>query len=148
MKVILIEDVKGKGKKGEVVKVNDGYARNFLFPKNLAIEANNKNLKHLNKQKKEEEQKKADELKEAKDLAAKLSEIKIVIPANCGENGKLFGSITSKELASKVAKEFNLKIDKKKIVLDEPIKNMGEYTIDVKVYPNVVGKLKVVVTEE
>lgn len=147
MLVILNKDVKGTGKAGEVVKVNDGYARNALLPKGLATEATNENIKRLEKQKKLEAEKKAEEKAAAKDLAAKLEDVKIVIKTKSGEGGKLFGSITSKDIADEAKKQTGFEIDKKKIQLKNPIKNIGTFDITVKLYPEVVGTLTVVVTD-
>ncbi|CCJ34047.1 MULTISPECIES: 50S ribosomal protein L9 [Caloramator] len=143
MKVILNADVKGVGKKGDVINVSDGYARNFLFPRKLAIEANESNLKVLEAQKAKEEQKRQEELQRARELAKKLSEITVEVSVKAGENGKLFGSITSKDISDALKKQHGIEIDKKKIELDEAIKVAGVYNIEVKVYPEVTAKLKV-----
>lgn len=143
MKVILTSDVKGVGKKGDVINVSDGYARNFLFPRKLAIEANESNLKVLEAQKAKEEQKRQEELQRARELAKKLSEITVEVSVKAGENGKLFGSITSKDISDALKKQHGIEIDKKKIELDEAIKVAGVYNIEVKVYPEVTAKLKV-----
>ncbi|MCX7903611.1 MAG: 50S ribosomal protein L9 [Caloramator sp.] len=143
MKVILTSDVKGVGKKGDVINVSDGYARNFLFPRKLAIEANESNLKVLEAQKAKEEQKRQEELQRARELAKKLSEITVEVSVKAGENGKLFGSITSKDISDALKKQHGIEIDKKKIELDEAIKVAGVYNIEVKVYPEVSAKLKV-----
>lgn len=147
MKVILLQDVKGSGKKGEIVNVNDGYARNFLFPKGLAQEATNRNLSELKKKKKAEQDKKQQEIEEAKDLVKKLESVTLVVKAKSGENGKLFGSVTSKEIADEIKKQHKIKLDKKKIVLPEPIKQLGTMELEVKVYAEISGKLKVKVEE-
>lgn len=143
MKVILTSDVKGVGKKGDVINVSDGYARNFLFPRKLAIEANESNLKVLEAQKAKEEQKRQEEIQRARELAKKLSEITVEVSVKAGENGKLFGSITSKDISDALKKQHGIEIDKKKIELDEAIKVAGVYNIEVKVYPEVSAKLKV-----
>lgn len=148
MKVILLDDVKGKGKKGTVVNVSDGYARNFLFPRSLAIEANDKNMKELKARQKAEANKKAEELNEAKKLADEISKLTVVVKAKSGENGKLFGSITNKEIAEALKMQHGVKIDKKKIVLNEPIKTIGVKQLEVKVYPEVSATLKVNIEEE
>ncbi len=148
MKVILLKDVKGQGKKGDVVNVNDGYARNFLLPRGLAQEATAQNLNELKSKKKAEENKRQQELKEAKDLADKLSQLKVVIKAKCGDNGKLFGSVTSMDVVDSLFKQHKIQIDKKKLVMPEPIKSLGTKVFDVKLYPSVVGKLTVLVEEE
>ena len=146
MVVILLKDVKGTGKAGEVVKVSDGYARNMLLPKGLAKEATEGNVRNLEKQKaiaaeKHEEQKAA-----AKKQAERLEEITVVVKTKGGENGKLFGSITSKDIAEALAKQENIKVDKKKIDLAAPIKQTGETQVTVKLFPEVSAKLKVSVT--
>lgn len=148
MKVILKQDVKGSGKKGDVVNVSDGYARNFLFPRGLAIEANAANLKNLKSRKDAEEHRKAQELERAKKLADKMKGLNVEITAKAGENGKLFGSITNKEIAEALNKQHKIKIDRKKIVLDEPIKSLGELTVEVKIYPEITSDLKVVIKGE
>lgn len=148
MKVILLKDVKGKGKAGNVVNVSDGYARNYLFPNKLAQEATKQNLNDLKLKQKSEENKKQRELEDAKKLAERLNDIKVTIKAKCGENGKLFGSVTNKEVADVLEAQHKIKIDKKKIVMTEPVKNLGTHTVDVKVYPEVSAKLIVQVEEE
>ncbi|HHW71399.1 MAG TPA: 50S ribosomal protein L9 [Clostridiales bacterium] len=148
MKVILLEDVKNHGVKGDVVDVSPGYARNYLFPRNLAVEANKKNMAQLKERKKVEAKRMEQELKEAKELAKKLEGIKVALKAKSGEKGKLFGSITSKEIAEALEKQHGIKLDRRKIVLDEPIKTLGEIELDVKVYPEVTAKLKVSVEAE
>ncbi|MGI6707177.1 MAG: 50S ribosomal protein L9 [Clostridia bacterium] len=148
MKVILQQDVKGSGKKGDVVNVSDGYARNFLFPRGLAIEATKANLKNLKNRKEAEAHRKAQELEDAKKLADKMKGLSVEITAKAGENGKLFGSITNKEIAEALNKQHKIKIDRKKIVLDEPIKSLGELTVEVKVYPEISSELKVVIKGE
>ena len=149
MKVILLKDVKGLGKKGDVVNSKDGYARNFLFPRKLAEEANTANLKELNEKKGSDKLKKEQELKEAKELAKKISNTKVVIKTKAGENGRLFGSITSKDICEILEKEHDIKIDKRKIIIDGGnIKSMGTTIAEVKVYPSVTSELKIQVTEE
>ncbi len=148
MKVILLKDVKGQGKAGEVKNVSDGYARNFLIPNKLAVEATDKNLNELKSKQASEEHRRQQELAEAKALANKISNVEVVIRAKCGENGKLFGSVTNKEIADALKAQHALDVDKKKIVLPDPIRNLGDFTLDVKVYPEVTAKLRVKVTEE
>ncbi len=148
MKVILLQDVKGQGKKGDVVNASDGYARNFLFPKNLAVEATAGNMKTLNEQKQAQQNRKDKELSEAKALAEKIGALTVVIKTKAGEGGRLFGSVTSKEIAEAFEKQHKIQLDKRKITLPDPIKEMGTRTIDVKIYPGVVAKLKVSVVEE
>lgn len=148
MKVILLQDVKGQGKKGEVINVSDGYARNFLFPKNLAIEANSSNMKVLEQQKKAKQLKEEQEFKKAKELALEIEKLTIQIKAKAGEGGRLFGSVTSKDIIEAIQKNSTIKLDKKKIIMPEPIRELGVKHLDVKLYPGVVAKLKVHVTEE
>ncbi|GAA0123650.1 MAG: 50S ribosomal protein L9 [Clostridium argentinense] len=147
MKVILLKDVKGVGKKGDVVNASDGYARNFLFPKKLAQEANDANMHILNKKNEAERKKKLAEIEAAQKLAAELKDKEVKITAKSGENGRLFGAITSKDIATALNKQFNVDIDKKKIVTDT-IKTMGAFEIEVKLYPEVSTKIKVVVSEQ
>ena len=148
MKVILLEDVKNVGKKGQIINAKDGYARNFLFPKNLAIEATEINLKNLETAKKKKEEKENEILEEAKALEEKLMQKTIVIKTKIGENGKLFGSITTKEISELLEKDHGISIDKKKFDLDDPIKSVGEYYVKIKLHPMVNAKLKVIVTEK
>lgn len=143
MKVILLEDVKGVGKKGELINASDGHARNFLLPKKLAVEANAANLNELAQQKKSEENKRAKELEEAKTLAASIEEKDITIPVKIGENGKLFGSVTNKEIEAALAAQTGLSIDRKKISLLEPIKTVGEKKVAIKLHPKVSASLRV-----
>ena len=145
MIVILIKDVKGVGKAGEVVKVSDGYARNLLLPKGLATEATEGNVRSLEKQKEIKESKKNDELTAAKELADKISNLKITIVTKSGEGGRLFGSITSKDIADALSEQHKITIDKRKFVLDSPIKHTGDFELDIKVYPEILAKLKVTV---
>ncbi len=148
MKVILKQDVKGLGKKEDLVNVSDGYARNFLFPKGLAAEANAANINIMNTKKEAEKTKKDRELAQARELVKKLKDIEVVIRTKSGENGKLFGSITSKDISDKLKNDFKLDIDKKKIVLPEPLKSTGTVELDVKLYPEVSGKLRVRIENE
>lgn len=148
MKVILKQDVKGLGKKEDLVNVSDGYARNFLFPRGLAAEANASNINIMNTRKEAEKSKKDRELAKARELAEKLSEIAVTIRTKSGENGKLFGSITSKDISEKLKKDFNLDIDKKKFVLPEPFKSLGTFSVEVKLYPEVSAALTVKIENE
>ena len=141
MKVILNADVQGKGKKGQVVSVSDGYARNFLFPKKLAVEANAANLNAAEKAKRTDEHRRQVELENAKALAEKLKEVKVIVKAKCGEGSRLFGSVTTQELADAIKEQFGYDIDKKKIVLDAPVKELGEYTALVRVYTDVATEI-------
>ena len=145
MKVILLQDVKKLGKKGDVVSTSDGYARNFLFPRNLAQEATDSNLHVLNAKKDVERRKKTAEIEEAQKLAEDLRDKVVKIEAKAGDSGKLFGAITSKDIADKINDQFKVKVDKKKIVMDT-IKIAGTYNIEVKLYPEVSTKMKVMVS--
>jgi len=147
MKVILLEDVKSVGKKGQVVNASEGYAKNFLFPKKLAVEANNSNMNELNLKNKAEERRKAQELEDAKNLAEKLEKIVVKIPVKTGEGGKLFGSVTNKEIAAAIEKNEGLKVDKKKIVLNDQIKMIGKKTVQVKLHAKVTASLTVEIVE-
>lgn len=148
MKVILKQDVKALGKKDSMVEVSDGYARNFLFPKGLAVEANATNVNVMNNKMEAEKNKKDRELAAAKVLAEKISSIAVVIKTKAGENGKLFGSITSKDIAEKLKAQHKLDVDKKKINLEDAIKSIGTTAVDVKLYPGVSAKLTVKVELE
>ncbi|NLT94008.1 MAG: 50S ribosomal protein L9 [Clostridia bacterium] len=148
MKVILQEDIKGLGKKGEVVEVKEGYARNYLLPKKLAVEATQGNLKELDRQKQIKMAKAEKERQEAEKLAEKINEVTLTLKAKCGENGKLFGAVTSKDIAENLLKAYNINIDKRKIDLSENIKSTGDYAIKVKLHPQVVADLKVIVAAE
>ena len=146
MKVVLKQDVKGLGKKGELVNASDGHARNFLFPKNLAVEANAQNMSELKNREQAEKYRIATETAAAKANAEKMSGKTIKLTAKAGANGKLFGSVTSKELAEKIADEFGIKVDKKKISCED-IKQFGTYEFEVKLYTGISAKLFVMVGE-
>lgn len=148
MKVILKQDVKGLGKKEDMVNVSDGYARNFLFPKGLAVEASANNINVMNTRKEAEKSKKDRELAQARELASKIKETTVVIRTKAGENGKLFGSITNKDVTERLKADFNLDIDKKKLNMPEAIKSLGTFEVEVKLYPEVSSKLTVKVTGE
>ena len=148
MKVILLENVKSLGKKGEIVNVNDGYARNFILPKKLGVEATGKNLNDLKLQKNNEKKVAQENLDAAKELAAELSAGKVELAIKVGEGGRTFGSVSSKELAVAVKDQMQLDIDKKKIQLKESIKSLGTHIVTVKLHPEVSAELKVVVKEE
>jgi len=148
MKVILLEDVKNIGKKGALINAKDGYANNFLFPKKLAIEATPANLKNLENAKKQQEEKEREIYEEAKKLEEELMKVTIVIKTKAGENGKLFGSITTKEIAEHLEEKNGMIIDKRKFELDETIKSVGEYFVKIKLHPKVVAKIQVIVTEK
>ncbi len=145
MKVILLEDIKGVGKKDEVINASDGYARNFLFPKKLAVPADNGNMSRLNAKKASEAHKKELEIKAAKELATKLDKIELLIKVKAGENGKIFGGVTNKEISEELKKVHKIEIDKKKIVLKENIKNLGRFNVDVRLYEGIVSKLTVII---
>lgn len=148
MKVILLENVKSLGKKGEIVNVNDGYARNFILPKKLGVEATGKNLNDLKLQKNNEKKVAQENLDAAKELAAELSAGKVELAIKVGESGRTFGSVSSKEIAVAVKDQMQLDIDKKKIQLKESIKSLGTHIVTVKLHPEVSAELKVVVKEE
>ena len=148
MKVILLEDVKALGKKGQIVNVNDGYARNFILPKKLGLEANGKNLNDLKLQKANEEKVAQQILDEAKELGKKLEAGKVELAIKIGEGGRAFGSVSSKEIAVAVKDQMGYDIDKKKIQLKDAIKTLGTHTVPVKLHPKVTVELKVIVTEE
>ena len=143
MKVILKENIKSIGKKDEIVNVSDGYARNYLFAKNLAVEANAGNLAKLQTKKDSQQYKKNIEKEEAQKIADELSKIKLEFKVKAGENGKIFGGISTKEIAEKLEKEYQIKVDKKKIILKEAIKVLGIINVEIKLYEGVVGKVKV-----
>lgn len=146
MDVILKADVKGLGKKGEKVKASDGYARNFLFPKGLAVEANAQSLTELRNREQSNQHKIDVEVAAANESKAKLQGKIVKITAKAGNNGKLFGSVTSKEVAAEIQKQFAVKVDKRKITMDD-IKNFGSYKIEVKLYTNIVAEMTVMVGE-
>lgn len=146
MKVVLLQDVKGKGKKGELCNVSDGYARNFLFPKNLAVEADNAALSEMKSKEESKEHHKQEEIAAAKKTAENLEGKTVVIKAKAGSNGKLFGSVTSKEIADEVKKTLGIEIDKKKMSVAD-IKNFGEYTAEIKLYVGITAKITVKVCE-
>ena len=148
MKVILLENVKSLGKKGEIVNVNDGYARNFILPKKLGVEATGKNLNDLKLQKNNEKKVAQENLDAAKELAAELSAGKVELAIKVGEGGRTFGSVSSKDIAVAVKDQMQLDIDKKKIQLKESIKSLGTHIVTVKLHPEVSAELKVVVKEE
>ena len=145
MKVILLKDVKNIGKKGDTINVKDGYARNFLFPKQAAVEATNANLKKLENEKKLKAQKEEEIYQEAKELGDKISKIILTIKTKAGENGKLFGSITTKDIANLIEKQHKIKIDKRKIELSDAIKATGEYKAKIKLHTKVIAEINVIV---
>lgn len=147
MKVILLEDVKSLGKKGEIVNVSDGYARNMLLPKKLGVEATPKNMNDLKLQKKHEEKVAKEILDAAKELAVKVEAGEVVVSIKTGEGGKVFGSVSAKEIAEAAKKQLSLDLDKKKIQLEGPIRELGVREVAVKLHPQVTAKLKVKVKE-
>lgn len=147
MEIVLLEDVKALGKKGQIVKVNDGYARNFILPKKLGVEATTKNLNDLKLQKANAERLAAEQLAAAKELAAKIGEMSVTLTMKAGEGGKAFGSVSGKEIATAAADQLGLELDKKKLVLPEPIKTFGTHEVPVKLHKDVTAKLAVKVVE-
>ena len=148
MKVILNADVKGKGKKGELVNVSDGYARNFLFPKGLAVEATKGALNDFKGKEDAAAYHKEQEIKAAKETAAKLEGKQVTLSAKAGDNGKLFGSITAQAVADAIKMQLHVVIDKRKVVLPDGIKTTGETTVELKIYPEISAEIKVVVEAE
>ncbi len=148
MKVILLSDIKNVGKKDEILNANDGYARNFLFPKKLAVEATPDNLKKLKDRKDSEAHKKELDKQKAMEIAEQLNKLQLNLKVKAGENGKIFGGITSKEISEELKKQNNIDIDKKKIVLSETIKNLGRFSVDIKLYEGITAKLTVSIQAE
>ena len=147
MKVILLEDVKSLGKKGQIVNVSDGYARNMILPKKLGVEATSKNLNDLKLRKANEEKVAQENLDAAKAFAEKLSTKEVILTLKVGEGGRTFGSVSSKEISEAAKKQLNLDIDKKKLQLENPIRNLGVTNVPVRLHPKVTGNLKVWVKE-
>ena len=147
MQVVLLEDVKTLGKKGQIVNVNDGYARNFILPKKLGVEATPKNLNDLKLQQANADRIAAEQLAAAKELGAKLDESSVTLTIKAGEGGRAFGSVSSKEIAAALKEQHGIELDKKKIQLGESLKNFGNYEVAVKLHPQVTGKFTVKVTE-
>lgn len=143
MKVILTQDIKGVGKKDEIINANDGYARNFLLPRKMAVEANSQNMSLLQGRKDSANFKKEQEKENALILQEKLSKIMLKIKVKAGGNGKIFGSITSKEIATELKNQYNIDVDKKKILLKDSIKEIGVFNIEIKLYEGIIGKLKI-----
>lgn len=148
MKVILLKDVKALGKKDDVVNVNDGYARNFLFTQKLAVEANTSNMKLLNDKKEANKFKKDNEKNDAEKLSKEIEKMELKFNIKAGDNGRVFGSITSKDISDEFMKKYKIDIDKKKILLDEPIKMIGVKNVDIKLYEGIIAKIKVIVDQE
>lgn len=147
MKVILLADVKALGKKGQVVNVSDGYARNMLFPKKLGVEANAKNLNDLKLQNQNKEKVAQENLEAAQKFAKELEELTVEVKIKVGEGGRMFGSVSAKEIAEAAKKQLNLELDKKKMLLESPIKSLGVTMVPIKLHPKVTGQLKVFVKE-
>lgn len=147
MKVILLQDVKALGKKGQTVEVSDGYARNFILPKKLGIEANAKNINDLKLQKAHEEKVAKEQLEEAKELAAKIEGFEVELSIKSGKDGRTFGSVSTKEIAQAFKEQHGIEIDKKKISLDEPIRTVGTSIVSIKLHREVTAKLNVRVRE-
>lgn len=147
MKVILLQDVKGSGKKGQVVNVAEGYARNFLFPRKLALEASDSNMKELERHKALDNAKKAEELAQAKELAEKIENLDVVIPAKTGGGSRLFGAITNKDIGEVLEQNHGIVLDRRKIELKAPIKALGSQEVTVRLHPDVVVTMNVKVTE-
>ena len=143
MKVILLDNIKGVGKKDEIINASDGYARNFLLPKKLAVEANSANMSKLKAKQDSNQYRKNVEKEDAQKVAEKLKGILLKISVKAGENGKIFGSITSKEIAENLKTQYQIEVDKKKIELKEPIKTLGSFTVQIRLYEGVIGNLKI-----
>ncbi|MBO4869373.1 MAG: 50S ribosomal protein L9 [Clostridia bacterium] len=148
MKVLLLEDVKGQGKKGDIVKVSDGYAKNYLIPRKLAREVTDALLKELKAKEESRLHKIEVERAEAKALAEKIGSLNVVIRQQAGAGGKFYGSVTAKEVSEELKKQYGIELDKRKITVAEPIKTFGRYELDVKYYPDVNGKINLIVTEK
>lgn len=148
MKVILLKDIKGTGKKGDVVNVSDGYARNYLFPRGIAKEGTEGNLKVLGEQKTSQKIKEEKEFEEAQKLGKEMEELTVTLYSKAGEGGRLFGSITSKDIADSLKKKHSIDVDKRKILLEEGIKSLGSRYVEIKIHPKVVTKIRVEVKEK
>ena len=148
MKVILKADIKGVGKKDQIINASDGYANNYLFPKNLAVPADKGNMNNLKVKQESEEHRKELEREDARQDVKKIENIVLKMKVKSGENGRIFGSITSKEIAENLEKEYKIKVDKKKILLQEPIKTIGMFNIEIKLYENITAKLKIHIIAE
>ena len=148
MKVILLADVKGQGKRDQMVEVSDGYARNFLFPRKLAIPADNQSMSELRNKQAAAQHKIDTERAAAREIAAKLEGIKLVFKLGAGADGRIYGSVTSKDIAEALASQHKITVDKRKISLSDPIKAYGDYDLDVRLYTDVSGKIHLTVTEK
>lgn len=142
MKVILLDNIKGVGKKDEIINAADGYARNFLFPKKLAVEANAENMSKLKAKQDSNDYKRSVEKAEAEKIANKLKDITLEIAVKAGDNGKIFGGVTSKEISEELSKQYKIEIEKKKIMLEQTIKNVGTFNVKIKLFEGVIGNLK------
>lgn len=143
MKVILLDNIKGVGKKDQIINAADGYARNYLLPKKLAVEANNENMSKLKAKEDSNKYKKDLEKQEAEAIAKKLKDIVLTITVKAGDNGKIFGGVTSKEISEELNKQYKIAIDKKKITMQQTIKTLGVFNVEIKIFEGVIGKLKV-----
>ncbi len=141
MKVILLQDIKNVGRKEQIIEANDGYARNYLFPKKLAIEASKDNMLKLQAKRTSEENKKKAEIEANREIAKKIEKMELQIKVKAGENGKIFGGITAKEIAEELKKQYKFEVDKKKVVLKETIKNLGRFTVEIKFGDGINAKL-------
>ncbi len=148
MKVILLQDVKGQGKKDQVVNVSDGYARNFLIPRGLAVEATTSKIKEVARHKELEDKRKQEEAAAAREQASKMKDILVTVMGKAGEGGKLFGAIGNKDIVDALEEQHGIVIDKRKVILKDPIKSLGEYTVTVKLHPVVQVHLQVAVVAE
>ena len=148
MKVILLKDIKGTGKKGEIINASDGHARNFLIPRGLAKEATDGSVRELEHQNASKTKREEEALAQAKELADKISQLDVTIKTKAGDGGRLFGSITNKDVSDLIKKKYNIDLDKKKIIMDQPIRTLGTTNVTVKVYPKVSTQLKIHVVEE
>ena len=148
MKVILTQDVKGQGKKDQLIEVSDGYARNFLLPRKLAIPADNQSMTELKNKEASRQHKIDTERAAAQEIARKLTAIVVKIKVGSSADGRLYGSVTTKEIAERLEKDFGITVDKRKITLSDPIKAYGSYTLDIRLYTDVAGKINVVVAEQ
>ena len=147
MKVILLDNIKGVGKKDEIINANDGYARNFLFPRKLAVEANAENLSKLKNKQDSFQHKRNVEKEKAEEIANKMKDIIVTIKVKAGDNGRIFGGVTAKEISENLKQQHKIDVDKKKIALSETIKNIGTVNVPVKLFEGVTGELKVKVTD-
>lgn len=148
MKIILLKDDKNLGKKGDLIEANDGYARNYILPKKIGVEANAKNMNDLKLQKANQEKIAQEQLDEAKATAAKLEEISVSVKIKAGEGGRTFGSVSTKEIAAALKEQHGIEVDKKKIAMQDSLKNFGTYEVTIKLHPKVAAKLTVKVVEE